>query len=118
MFMVSYYPMILVKINEGDKISLHVLKNTTCYDNIADSDGPLVLPPLPQGHTFVVTSSLMHMLTARGLFSGLPSEDPHAHITKVRPVCKSCVGRPDLDLNVIRIRIFPLSDGRDCYLVH
>ena len=36
------------------------------YDNIADSDGPLVLPPLPQCHTFVVTSSLMQMLTARG----------------------------------------------------
>ena len=34
------------------------------YDNIADSDGPLVLPPLPPGHTFVVTSSLMQMLTA------------------------------------------------------
>ena len=38
------------------------------YDNIADSDGPLVLPPLPTGHTFVVTSSLMQMLTSRGLF--------------------------------------------------
>ena len=34
------------------------------YDNIADSDGPLVFPPLPPGHTFVVTSSLMQMLTA------------------------------------------------------
>ena len=77
------------------------------YDNIADSDGPLVLPPLPTGHTFVVTSSLMQMLTARGLFSGLPSEDPHAHI--VREVCKSCVGRPDLDLDVIGLRVFPLS---------
>lgn len=71
------------------------------YDNIAYSDGPLVLPPLPTGHTFVVTSSLMQMLTARGLFSGLPSEDPHAHIAKVRAVCKSCVGRSDLDLDVI-----------------
>ena len=79
------------------------------YDNIADSDGPLVLPPLPTGHTFVVTSSLMQMLTARGLFSGLPSEDPHAHIAKVRAVCKSCVGRPDLDLDVIGLRVFPLS---------
>ena len=36
------------------------------YDNIAHSDGPLVLPPLPPGHTFVVTSSLMQMLIARG----------------------------------------------------
>ena len=58
------------------------------YDNIADSDGPLVLPPLPTGHTFVVTSSLMQMLTARGLFSGLPFEDPHAHIAKVRQCVK------------------------------
>ena len=38
------------------------------YDNIADSDGPLVLPPLLTGHTFLVTSSLIQMLTARGLF--------------------------------------------------
>ena len=57
----------------------------------------------------MVTSSLMQMLTARGLFSGLPSEDPHAHIAKVRAVCKSCVGRPDLDLDVIGLRVFPLS---------
>ena len=68
------------------------------YDNIADSDGPLVLPPLPTGHTFVVTSSLMQILTARGLFSGLPFEDPHDQIATVRAVCKSCVGRPDLPI--------------------
>ena len=79
------------------------------YNNIADSDGPLVLPPLPPGHTFVVTSSLMQMFIARGLFSGIPSKDPHAHIVKVRAVCKSFVGRPDLDLDVIRLRVFPLS---------
>ena len=79
------------------------------YDNIEDSDGPLFLPPLPPGHTFVVTSSLMQMLTARGLFSGLPSENPHAHIAKVTAVCKSCVGRPDLDLDVIGLRVFTLS---------
>ena len=76
------------------------------YDNIEDSDGPLVLSPLPTGHTFVVTSSVMQMLTARGLFSGLPSEDPHAHIAKVRVVYKSFVGRPDLELDVIGLRVF------------
>ena len=57
----------------------------------------------------MVTSSLMQMLTASGLFSGLLSEDPHAYIDKVRAVCKRCVGRPDLDLDVIGLRVFPLS---------
>ena len=56
----------------------------------------------------MVTSSLMQMLTARGLFSGLPFEDPHAHIAKVREVCKSCVGRPNFYLDVIGLRVFPL----------
>ena len=57
----------------------------------------------------MVTSSLIQILTARGLFSGLPYEDTHAHIAKVREVCKSCVGRPNLDLDVIGLRVFPLS---------
>ena len=59
------------------------------HDNIADSDGPHVLPPLPQGHTFVITSSLMQMLATRGLLLGISSEDPHADITKVTVVCES-----------------------------
>ena len=57
----------------------------------------------------MVTSSLMQMLTTRGLFLGLPSKDPHAHMAKVGAVCKSCVGRPDLDLDVTGLRVFPLS---------
>ena len=108
-FMVSCYPMLRVNTNRGDKILLHGPKNTTEAMTISDSDGPLVLPPLPPGHTFVVTSSLMQILTARALFSGLPSEDPHAHIAKVSVVCKSCVGRLDLDLDVIGLKVFPFS---------
>ena len=69
--------------------------------NIADSDGPLVLPPLPLGNIFVVTSSLLQILTTRGLILGLPSKDPHIDITKLRYVRKSCVGWTDLDMNVI-----------------
>ena len=61
----------------------------------------------------MVSSSLMQMVTARGLFSGLPSEDSHAHIVKIRVVCKSCVGRPDLDLDVIGLRVFNLSLMRE-----
>ena len=51
----------------------------------------------------------MQMLTARGLFLGLPSEDPHAHIAKLRSVCRSCVGSPDIDMDIIGLRVFPLS---------
>ena len=47
------------------------------YDNITHSDWPLVLSPLPHGHTFVVTSSMMQILMARGLFSRIPSEDQY-----------------------------------------
>ena len=57
----------------------------------------------------MVTSSLMQMITVRDLFPGLPYEDPDAHIAKVRAVCKSCVGRTDLDLDIIGLRVFPLS---------
>ncbi|KAK4716381.1 hypothetical protein R3W88_014719 [Solanum pinnatisectum] len=49
------------------------------------------------------------MLTARGLFAGLPADDPHAHIAKLNHVCKSCIGRSDWDINVIGLRVFPLS---------
>ena len=56
----------------------------------------------------MATSSLMQMLTARGFFLGLPSEDQHAHISEVRSVCKICVGRPYLDFFVIGLRVFPL----------
>ena len=76
--------------------------------NITDSDVALVLHPLPQGHTFVVTSSVMQMLIARGLFPGLSSEDPYTQIAKVRSVCKSCVWRPDSNMDVIGLRVFPL----------
>ena len=69
--------------------------------NITNSDGTLFLTPLPHGHTFVVTSSLMQMLTARGLFSGLPFEDTHVPIAKLKLVCKHRVGRTDLDMHVI-----------------
>ena len=99
----------VVKAKYEDNLPLHSLKSTRDYENIADSDRPLVLPPLPHGQNFVVTIRIMQMLTTRCLFCGLPSYDPHAHIAKVREVCKSCVGRPDFNMNVIGLSVFPLS---------
>ena len=51
----------------------------------------------------------MQMLTAGGIILRLELENPHAHIAKLRMVCKSYVGRPDLDMNVIGLGVFPLS---------
>lgn len=45
-------------------------------------EGPVMLPHLPPGHTFMVTSSLMKMFTKRGLFSGMASQDPHGNMFK------------------------------------
>lgn len=60
--------------------------------NIAYSDGPLVLPPLSLGHTFVVNTSLMKILIQGWLLAGLASDVPHAHIAKLMVLCESCVG--------------------------
>ncbi|XP_049360697.1 uncharacterized protein LOC125825395 [Solanum verrucosum] len=62
--------------------------------NTAESEGPIVLPPLPPGDTFVVTNT---------------SEDLHSHMAKLRIVCKSCLRRPELDMDVIGLRVFLLS---------
>jgi len=49
------------------------------------------------------------MLTSRWLSIGLPSEDSYAHLSKVKSVCMSSVGGQDLDMDVIGLRVFPLS---------
>lgn len=54
--------------------------------SIDKSDGPFELPPLPLWHMFVVTSSLMKMLTTRILFAGLPMDYPHAQIAMINYV--------------------------------
>lgn len=53
---------------------------------ITESDGPLVIIPLQPVQIFLVMTGLTYMLTVKGLFSGLRSENPHAHIEKVRYV--------------------------------
>ena len=57
------------------------------------------------------------MLAARGLFSVLQYEDPHDYIAKLRSVCKIYEGGPDLDMDVIGIRMVPLTDREDRNLV-
>lgn len=81
--------------------------------NVAYCDGRLVLPLLQPGHKFFVTSILMEIVTVRGLFLGRLSVNPDAHIDKLRSLCQSFVGRLDMDINVIGLRVFPLSLTKD-----
>lgn len=49
------------------------------------------------------------MLKIRGLFIGLSFEDPYVHMDKCLSVCESYLGMPELDMDVIGLRLFPLS---------
>lgn len=85
--------------------------------NITNSNLPLFLLPETLRHTFTVTSCPMFI--ARGLFLGLQSEDQHGNISKLRFVCKFCMRRENLDMNVIGFSNVPsISDTRGYYTVH
>lgn len=67
--------------------------NYRIHYNSIESTGVIFLPPLPKGNSFVVNSSLMQMLTTRGLFAGLPSEDhQYACMTRLMSVCMNSLG--------------------------
>jgi len=55
----------------------------------------------------------MEMITARVLFFGMASKDLHCHMDKLRSVYKSFVRRPEFDMNVRGLRVFPLSLTED-----
>jgi len=74
-----------------------------------DVTGSIVLPPLPPDTKFALTSGLLQMLNNRGLFAGLASEDPHRHLQNVVFVCKSAMGTPNISMDAIGLRVFPLS---------
>lgn len=92
--------------------------NYRVHFNIVGSDGPLVLPPLSLGHTFVVNTSLMKILIQGWLLAGLASDVPHAHIAKLMVLCESCVGWPDWDMDVIGYRVFPQSLAGNAVVVY
>lgn len=54
----------------------------------------------------ILKSILTQMLTTRGLFWRLQSEDQHGHMKKPRSVCKICVGKQNIDMNGIGLRVY------------
>ena len=109
MLIIEWFLITLLTVIRGGNVTPHAFKSNIGEMVTSLSDGPLVLPPLTHSHTFEVTSSLMQTLNARSLFLGIPYEDPHAHITKICLVCNSCVGRQEIDMYLIGLRVFHLS---------
>ena len=70
--------------------------------------GAIVLPPLMGGAKFDVTSTMIQLLNSRGLFTGLPSEDPNQHIWNFTGIC-AAYQLPGVSQEAIRLRLFPFS---------
>lgn len=49
------------------------------------------------------------MLNASGLFVELELDETHAHIAKLKGVWKICVGRPNWEMDIIRLQVFSIS---------
>ena len=44
--------------------------------------GAIIPRELPQGTKFDITSAMIHLLNLKGVFVGLPSDDPNMHVMK------------------------------------
>ena len=79
-------------------------------DNL-DGDGAtgaIILPPLAPGVKFNITSTMIQLLNLKGLFGGLPGDDPNLHLVNFISICKS-FDNPGVRQNVIHLILFPLS---------
>lgn len=66
------------------------------------------IPPLAPGAKFSITSTMIQLLNLKGLFGGLPGDDPNMHLVNFITICKS-FNNSGVRQNVIRLRLFPLS---------
>lgn len=78
------------------------------YQDDAGSNGATVLPPLPAGIKFDITSSMTQMLSKRELFAGKANDETNMHQSNFLKVCKSNSNRLVVSHNAITLPIFPL----------
>ncbi|KAH0722654.1 hypothetical protein KY289_005698 [Solanum tuberosum] len=55
----------------------------------AGATGAMVLPALPPGVKFTITSTMIQLLNLKGMFRGAASDDANQHLMNFVAICKS-----------------------------
>ncbi|KAK4713468.1 hypothetical protein R3W88_019375 [Solanum pinnatisectum] len=89
----------------------------TYEEDNADLDGAgtteaIVLPALPLGIKFTITSTMIQLLNLKGMFRGAAGDDANQHLINFVVICKS-QEIPRVNQTAMRLRLFPLTLTRE-----
>ncbi|KAK4706795.1 hypothetical protein R3W88_033645 [Solanum pinnatisectum] len=70
--------------------------------------GDIVLPALPHSVKFTIISTMIQLLSMKGMFRGTASEDANQHLMNFVEIYKS-QEIPGVNQTKMRLRLFPLS---------
>ncbi|XP_049410609.1 uncharacterized protein LOC125873801 [Solanum stenotomum] len=73
----------------------------------AGATGAIVLPALPPGVKFTITSTMIQLLNLKGMFRGAAGDDANQHLMNFVAICKS-QEIPGVNQTAMRLRLFPL----------
>ncbi|PHT97467.1 50S ribosomal protein L22, chloroplastic [Capsicum chinense] len=71
--------------------------------------GEIIPPPLAPGAKFNITSTMIQLLNLKGLFGGLPGDDPNLYLVTFVTICKS-FNNPKVGQNAIQLRYAKYDD--------
>ncbi|KAH0737911.1 hypothetical protein KY290_036616 [Solanum tuberosum] len=74
----------------------------------AGSTGAIMLPALPPGVKFTITSTMIQLLNLKGMFRGAAGDYANQHLMNFVAICKS-QEIPGISQTTMRLRLFTLS---------